>query len=186
LADTSLGLKNFQTTLLDESAERFYYANYYDTSGSINFVNLSQPASKGSVPKGTTETKPGQIEGMATCPGSSVLYVLEDVLDDQGMATDWNRISSVDVATGNRHTLVDAPPTGPSTGAGVPLMNVRSFICSAGVLFASLGKSFEAMEFGCVNGTCPENKIVALDPATGDRLVVSFFSANTQNPIPGR
>jgi hypothetical protein len=176
LADTSLGLKNFATTELDETKQRFYYATYYDTSGHINFVSLSQPPAKGSIPTGTTQTPPQQIDGMATCEGGSVIYVLEG----KGADTGWNRISAVDVATGNRHTLVDA-----SVGTGLPLMHTRKIMCSGGALFASLGQSYEAGDPGCSSGSCPDNKIVSIDPATGDRLVVSFFSTNTQSNIPG-
>lgn len=177
LADTSLGLKNFATTLLDETKQRLYYATYYDTSGHINFVNLAQPPTKGSVPAGTTQTMPQQINGMATCDGGSVLYLLEG----KGTDPSWNRISAVDVATGNRHTVVDS-----TVGTGTPLIHTRDLMCSGGALFASLGQSFEAAEPGCMNGSCPENKIISIDPATGDRLVVTFFSANTQTMIPGK
>jgi hypothetical protein len=178
LADVGLGLKNFNSTLLDEVRQRFYYATQYDDTGEIKFVGLTPPAMKGSVHFGTTETPPRQIEGMATCGGSPLLYVLEE----KGAATGWNRISAVDVTTGNRHTLVDSP----STGTGVPLVDTRKLICAGGVLFASLGQSFEAMDPGCSSGGCPENKIVSIDPETGDRLVVSFINTNTQAQIPGK
>ena len=177
LADTTLGLKNFATTLLDETKQRFYYATYYDTAGHINFVSLTQPPTKGTIPNGTTQTPPQQINGMATCDGGSVVYVLEG----KGADPAWNRISAVDVATGNRHTVVDS-----TVGTGTPLIHTRKLICAGGVLFASLGQSFEAGEPGCMSGSCPENKIISIDPATGDRLVISFFSANTQTMIPGK
>jgi hypothetical protein len=176
LADATLGLKNFSTTLLDETKQRFYYATYYDTSGHINYVGLGQPPTKGTIATGTSPTMPQQIDGMATCEGGSVIYVLEG----KGTDPSWNRISAVDVATGNRHTVVDS-----TIGTGVPLIHTRKLMCAGGALFASLGQSYEAQDPGCSSGSCPENKIISIDPATGDRLVVSFFSANTQANIPG-
>jgi hypothetical protein len=113
---------------------------------------------------------------MALCEGGSVIYVLEG----KGSDPSWNRISAVDVATGNRHTVVDA-----TIGTGVPLAHTRKLMCAGGALYASLGQSYEARDPGCSSGSCPENKIISIDPATGDRLVVSFFSANTQSNIPG-
>jgi len=104
------------------------------------------------------------------------------VLEEKGATAGWNRISAVDLATGNRHTLVDSP----STGSGVPLINTRKLSCFNSVLFAALGQSFEAMDPGCSHGSCPENKIISIDPATGDRLVVSFFSSNGQTQVPGQ
>jgi len=102
------------------------------------------------------------------------------VLEEKGATAVGNRISAVDLATGNRHTLVDSA----STGSGVPLINTRKLSCFNSVLFAALGQSFEAMDPGCSHGSCPENKIISIDPATGDRLVVSFFQQQRPNASP--
>jgi hypothetical protein len=156
-------VKGVKGITLDESSGRLYHLTAY--SSALGYFDLATGHHSG-LPAGSGPTL-GTPSAIATCKGSTVLYLLQDGPDNQA------QFVVVDIATGNHQVIADS-----TVGAGVSLANVRMMTCFNDALYATEVVSQEA------NGNNPavakENKVISIDPATGDRLVVSFFDTTTE------
>ena len=151
------GLKNIQSFAFDPTRGVVYTSVYYQAR--VSSLTLSD-GTKAMLPAaGAGAPAPNGITDLAVCPGAPVIYALE-------ASKTPSQIDVFDLTTGAGQILV-----GPANlGRGVAAVDLNAITCQNGVIFASRNQWVENA------GNPDHNMILAIDPATGDRLVVSYVA----------
>jgi hypothetical protein len=151
------GLKNIQAFAFDPTRGVVYTSVYYQAR--VSSLTLSD-GTKAMLPAaGAGAPAPNGITDLAVCPGAPVIYALE-------AGKTPSQIDVFDLTTGAGQILV-----GPANlGRGVAAVDLNAITCQNGVIFASRNQWVENA------GNPDHNMILAIDPATGDRLVVSYVA----------